>query len=123
LTYLPDPILDAEEGGGLRTQVRVNEIDRRASALKTRLGFLQWLVLPLFYVCLIAMVVGLLLGFGAREEVMGGIIGIGGATAGFVHWVRQLRDEISELEKERALGQSRLPISPGAAGGQIRPCG
>ena len=119
MTYLPNLIGDAEEGGGLRVQARLNEIDRRTSALKFRLGFLRWLVLPVFYVALVAMAVGLILGFGAHEEMVGGIIGIGGAAAGFIHWVRQLRDEISDLEDERALGFSFLPASSGEAEGQI----
>lgn len=119
MTYLPDLIADDEEGGGLRAQARLNEIDRRTSALKFRLGVLRWVVLPVFYVALVAMALGLVLGSGAREGILGGIIGIGGAAAGFIHWVRQIGDEVSDLEHEKASGLTRLRGSSGEAGGLI----
>ena len=82
MTYFPIPIGDAEEGIGLRAQARLNEIDRRTSALNFRLGFVQWLVLPVFFVALGARVVGLFLGFGAKEEMVGASWGLGVASPG-----------------------------------------
>jgi hypothetical protein len=119
MTDLPDLIGDAEEGRSLRAQARLNEIDRRTSALSFRLGFLRWLVLPVFGVALVAMVGGLLLGFGAPQELIGGIIGIVGGTAGFIHWVGQLRDEVFDLEEERASVTGNLPGASGEVGGLI----
>jgi hypothetical protein len=114
---LPDLPGGAEERSGLRARARSHEIDRRTSSLSFRLGFLRWLVLPAFYVVLSVMVVALLLGYGQTEEMIGGIIAVGGAAAGFFQWIRQLREELSDLEEERSSSRTDLPTSSGEAGG------
>jgi len=116
MTDLPDLTVNTEEGRGLEVRARLNEIDRRTSAVKFRLGYLQWLVLPVFGLALVAMLIGLFLGFQASAEIAGGIIGITGGAAGFVHWIGQLRDEASELGEERASVIGTLPAPSGGAG-------
>jgi hypothetical protein len=65
------------------------------------------------------MAIGLLLGFGEPIEVVGGMIGIAGGGAGFVHWVRRLRDEVLDLEEERASVLGNLPAPSAEPGGLI----
>ena len=74
---------------------------------------------------LVAMAVGLIPGFGAPEGLKGGIIGIGGATAGFIHWIRQPLDSIghptlvrSPRTREKALAGWRCGFSRENEGGE-----
>ena len=92
---------DAETGHTLAEKARLNEIGRRTSVLKFRLGFLRWMVLPVFGLVLVAMMVGLVFGFGEAESLIGGIIGTAGAASGLVLWGRQLQDEAFDLDEER----------------------
>lgn len=113
MTHRSDLVADAEHAPDLRTQARLNEIDRRTSALDFRIGFLRWLVLPVFGLALAAMTIGLVLGLGAPQDLLAGIIGLVGGAAGFIHWMRQTTDEVLDLRGERDSVMGELSASSG----------
>ncbi len=119
MTDHPERYGDSEEGSSLQAKARLNSIDRELSGLGVTRAVLRWLILPVFWLTMAAMVAGLLLGFGTLGLVVGGIIGIGGAAATFVTFAQRVRDEITELEGERASWIGGLPLAPGRDPDQI----
>ena len=116
-----DPELDPDFEGGtsLQAQARVNDIERRISALRFRLASLRWLYLPVFFAALVAMIVGLILGAGTPGPMIGGITAIAGGVAVFFPMAGNTRDEITDLEDERVSILAALPQHVKDVPGQI----
>ena len=100
---------DFQSGGSLQTQAHLNEIDRRLSSLRFRRAFVNWLILPVFFAALAAMIVAWILGFGTRGSMLVGIITIAGGIALFFPLDHKLQDEITDLRYERRSILADLP--------------
>ena len=90
-----------EEMSVARADDVVRDIERRLPSQRILLSVTRWLALPLMLVALLAMVVGLVLGFGEPGAVIGGAIGIAGGAVALASWARGQDDEIGELQANR----------------------
>ena len=100
---------DLEGSVSLQAQARANDIDRRISSLRFRRAFVNWLILPVFFAALAAMIVAWILGFGTRGSMLAGIITIAGGIALFFPLDHKLQDEITDLRYERRSILADLP--------------
>lgn len=85
----------------MRAQALLHDLDRSISSVRFRLALTRWLYLPTMLLALVVMVVGLVLGFGTTGPVLGGIIGIAGAAAGFSVLAQKQEGQLAELVDER----------------------
>jgi hypothetical protein len=79
MTFRPEARSQTETGSALQARFRLRELERRISALRFRLGYVQWLFIPVLIIALIAMIAGLVMGMGSAGPVISGIVAIGTA--------------------------------------------
>lgn len=84
-----------------RAHMLARDLERRLSGRKVHLFVTRWLALPLMLIALLAMVLGLILGFGSPGPVIGGAVAIAGAAGGLASWARRQEDALAELEDAR----------------------
>lgn len=100
----------------LRARALLNDVDRRISSVRLQLIITRWISLPVLIVALIAMVAGLIFGFGSTGPVLGGAVSLAGAVAAFVVWSRRQDDYLTDLEEgRRALLDDYPTLEPGGS--------
>jgi hypothetical protein len=100
-------ILDPETGSKpeptsvLQAQFHLSELDRTISSRRFQLASVQWLYIPVLLVALIAMIVGLVLGWGSFGPVLGGAVAIFGGVLSLFQKAGGLQDDLADLQEER----------------------
>ncbi len=90
-----------ETGESLRDRFGLSEYDRAISSRRFRLATVRWIYIPVLMAALIAMVLGLVLGWGSFGPVLGGAMGLFGAVFSISQKAIRIQDDLNELVEER----------------------
>lgn len=114
MTHDPEPDSNPESTAVLQTEFRVGELDRTICSHRLQLTFVRWLYIPVLSIALVAMIVGLILGWGPFLPVLGGTIAILAAVLSLSQKAGGIRDVLAELQDER--DSMAATIQPGSKG-------
>ncbi|MGD2123928.1 MAG: hypothetical protein PVJ76_19410 [Gemmatimonadota bacterium] len=107
--HMPDS--QAKAGISLRDQFGLAEYDRAISSRRFRLATVRWVYIPVLVAALIAMILGLVFGWGSFGPVLGGAIGLFGAVFSVSQKAIRIQDDLEELVEERELLAAELRTS------------
>lgn len=91
----------AKAGYSLRDRFGLAEYERAISSRRSRLATVRWVYLPVLVAALIAMILGLVFGWGSFGPVLGGAIGLLGAVFSVSQKAIGIQDDLKELLAER----------------------
>jgi hypothetical protein len=112
--HVPDS--PSETGESLQDKFSLSEYDRAISSRRFRLATVRWIYRPVLVAALIAMVLGLVLGWGSFGPVLGGAMGLFGAVYSLSQKAIRIQDELNELLEERdSLAAALRSSSEGAS--------
>ena len=96
---------------GLQSQFREGELEREISSSRFQLATIRWIYSPVLVLALVAMVVGLILGWGSFGPVLGGAVGILGAVIALFQRARGIEEDLTYLIEKRdpAVLEARSP--------------
>jgi hypothetical protein len=119
MTLNLEPESGPQSASVLQSQFRVGELDRTISSRRFLLASVQWLFIPVLLIALVAMIVGLVLGWGSFGPVLGGSVAILGGVLSLFQWAGGMRDDLAGLQEERDSLAAVLDSGGGYDIGQI----
>ena len=114
MTHDPEPDSHPEPATALQSQFRVGELDRTISSRRFQLTCVRWLYIPVLSIALVAMIVGLILGWGSFLPVLGGTTAVLAAVLSLSQKAGGIRDDLAELKDER--DSLFAAVQPGSTG-------